>query len=145
MDERVYTMLGDSIHPNAITGCIIWDGEFDRADQPVTGMLGARMRVREMMLKVDKQDLPKGTVVDTTCENNKCVNHEHFQIVTVETATEVAYDEGELSQVKTWIADGRKQEWIAEQLGVSRSKIAKMARVLKDRARASGGTDASHS
>ncbi len=137
----IYSILGDEVHTNEVTGCIIWTGDLDRAGQPVTVIFGSKNRIRDLIVKASGNEVRRGAVVKPSCENERCVKAEHFLIEVQAVAPEVEYTDEELEAVRSGIAQGLRQDFIASQLNTSRSRVAKIAKVLKDR-EASNGTQA---
>jgi hypothetical protein len=137
-DHQIYGLLGDQVHRNQLTNCIIWAGDFDRNQQPIANFLGIKTRVRDLVIKAMGGKLERGMTILPACENIACVNHEHFQVEIAEQPAkpEVSYTEEELKTVAQLTQQGFRQEVIAERLGTTRPRVAKMVRVLKDRVEA---------
>lgn len=136
----IYTIFQSDLHVNEVTKCILWDGDLDRNQQPVTDFLGQRVKFRDMILRDMERD-PRAWDVKMACENPRCVSKEHML---VEDKTpekiEVAFTHEELEQVKDLTHQGFRQDIIAERLKTSRSRIAKIVKVLKESGDLPNGT-----
>lgn len=133
--SSLYSVLAkrDAIHTNEVTQCVIWDGELDRKHRPVVDLGSGNIQVRNWIFTMLGNALPKGHEVKTKCENNRCVLEQHFELEAGEAAEGVDYTEEELEQVKQLTTEGFRQDHIAARLGTSRSRVARMVKLLKER------------
>lgn len=131
----LYSMLSQRapIHTNHITDCVIWDGELDRLQRPVMEVGGSRVPVRNWIASALGQEAGRGITISSLCENVRCVKVEHFEFDKKEVGDGVDFTEEELSLVKQYVKEGYRQENIAERMQTSRSRISRMAKVLKER------------
>lgn len=132
---QLYQMLAKRapIHTNHITDCVIWDGEQDRLHRPVMDVGGNRVQVRKWLADLMGQVSGNGIIIKASCENDKCVKVEHFLVEKGEVADSVDFTEEEMIQLQSYISQGYKQEKIGELMGTSRSRVSRMAKILKER------------
>jgi len=115
-------------HINSRTGCLLWDGEVSRKGDP---RLNGNS-VREMIWQLAGGNLRQGQAVEPACENQRCVLPEHQELSDRSAAIGVEYTEEELSQVLALDREGFRIETIAQRLGMSRTRAARIRKIAKE-------------
>jgi len=114
---------------------LIWEGEFDRKRQPIIEYMGTSVQVIKILYTLARGSIPAGADIVQKCENQRCVEIEHLELGQAATSElGFAANEEELALVKKlYFDDGMRQDKIAEQLGVSASKVSRMITYIRRR------------
>lgn|SRR5215203_1267403 len=128
-------ILDAKTHRNEHTKCLIWEGEFDRKRQPIIEYMGTSVQVIKILYTLARGSIPAGADIVQKCENQRCVEIEHLELGQAATSElGFAANEEELALVKKlYFDDGMRQDKIAEQLGVSASKVSRMITYIRRR------------
>ena len=82
--KDVKQYLEDRIHKNSVTGCWLWRGcmhsKYGKASINGESYLAHRLAYEAFTGK----KIPEGMTIDHLCQNQRCVNPEHMEVVTQE-------------------------------------------------------------
>jgi predicted DNA-binding protein (UPF0251 family) len=124
--DMLATELAKGYHVNNVTGCHLWDAEFSsRAKLPILNLLGNVVHVAFLRWKLTGNEVPDGKLLRMACENDRCVNVEHMELIDQPAGSDQGPSPEEVAAILMHDAEGRKQAWIAEKLGISQSKVSR--------------------
>src|SRR5262245_52011929 len=116
-------------HVNEVTGCIIWDGIFQKGHPVVEGAV--KINVRKFVYESVNGQQPYRTKFGPACENPWCVKLEHITAIPPEVKAPDYPMERVAEAYRLYHEEGMRQEVVAQKLGVDPPTISKYIRVAK--------------
>lgn len=131
--DAVVADLATRYHVNKLTGCHLWDGDSTaRTKLPVLNLMGTQVYTALLVWRLaGGSDIPDGKLLNMACENDRCVNYDHMQLVDQPTGADQGPPPEQVAEIIRHDSEGRKQAWIAETLGISQSKVSRVLKAHK--------------
>lgn len=125
--------LAKRYHVNPLTGCHLWDGDFTaRGKLPIINLMGTQVYAALLIWQIiGNSPVPDGKLIKMACENDRCVNGLHMELVDQPVSTDQGPSPEEIAAILQHDADGRRQSWIAEKMGISQSKVSRVLKAHK--------------
>ena len=111
--------------------CWIYQGHIAADGYARTSRGGKTKYVHRIYYEKYKGTIPDGLVIDHLCRVRSCLNPEHMRVTTYAQNSRQGYStiltEKQVLEIRQLLAEGKKQEDIAELYGITQSNISRIS------------------